>query len=90
VEDLPAQQTAPQAPIVIRRPRRQRRPTAPEAPIVISCARRRLKIAVSLFVMVAGLLLLPYGQEIAETVYAPATRAGDDFGAGQAGAAAGK
>jgi uncharacterized protein len=74
--------TAPEAPIVTRRPRRQRRPTAPEAsaaPIAIPRGRRRLKIAVSLVVVVAGLLLLPHGQEVAETVYAPATRAGHDL-----------
>ncbi|MEA2916986.1 MAG: hypothetical protein QOJ15_9067 [Bradyrhizobium sp.] len=88
MEDHVAQPTAPEAPIVTRRPLRRRQPTAPEtpaaleapaAPIVIPRARRRLKIAVSLVVVVAGLLLLLYGQEVAENVYPPATRAGDDL-----------
>jgi hypothetical protein len=88
VEDHVAQTTAPAAPIVTRRPRRRRQPTAPEtraaleapaAPIVVPRARRGLEIAASLVMVVAGLLLLLYGQEVAETVYAPATRAGDDL-----------
>ena len=52
---------------------------APEAPIVVPRARRPPKIAVSLVVVVAGLLLLLYGREVAEIVYSPATRAGDDL-----------
>jgi hypothetical protein len=82
VEDHVAQTTAPEAPIVTRRPRRRRQPTAPETPIVVPRTRRRLKIAVSLVVVVAGLLLLLYGQEVVEVVenvYPPATRAGDDL-----------
>jgi hypothetical protein len=88
VEDHVGQPTAPEVPIVTRRPRRRRQPTAPEtlaaleapaAPIAVPRARRGLKIAASLVVVVAGLLLLLYGQEVAETVYAPATLAGDDL-----------
>jgi hypothetical protein len=82
VEDHVAQPKAPEAPIVTRRPRRQRQPTAPAVPIVIPRARRRLKIAVARGVVVAGLGLLLYGQEVVEVVenvYPPATRAGDDL-----------
>jgi hypothetical protein len=52
---------------------------APAAPIVVPRARRLPKIAVSLVVVVAGVLLLLYGREVAEIVYSPATRAGDDL-----------
>jgi septal ring factor EnvC (AmiA/AmiB activator) len=85
VEDHVAQPTAPDGSIVTLRPRRRRRPRAPKTPaasIVVARTRRRLKIAVSLFVVVAGLLLLLYGQEVVEVVenvYSPATRAGDDL-----------
>src|SRR5580693_1142344 len=70
MEDHAAQPTAPETPAAL---------AAPAAPIVVPRARRRLKIAVFLVVVVALLLLLLYGQEVAETVYAPATRAGDDL-----------
>ena len=64
MEDLAGQPTAPEA---------------PAAPIVVPRVRRPPKIAVSLVVVVAGLLLLLYGREVAEVVSSPATWAGDDL-----------
>jgi hypothetical protein len=76
MEDHAAQPTAPEMPAALEV---RAALEAPAAPIVVPRARRRLKIAVSLAVVVAGPSLSLYGQEVVETAYAPATRAGDDL-----------
>jgi hypothetical protein len=76
MEDHAAQPTAPETPAALEA---RAALEAPAAPIVVPRARRRLKIAVSLAVVVAGPSLSLYGQEVVETAYAPATRAGDDL-----------